>query len=78
MVAMRSAAAQHIKLEKVCGFHSVRYSQIPASGLPTTEIALRASCSTRSSADRVRSSLKRSSMKTGASASTISPKTSCC
>ncbi len=37
---MRSAAAQHIRLENVCGFHSVRYSQMPASGLPTTEIAL--------------------------------------
>ena len=29
---MRSAAAQHIRLENVCGFHSVRYSQMPASG----------------------------------------------
>ena len=43
MLAMRSAAAQHMRLENVCGFHSVRYSQMPASGLPATAIALRAS-----------------------------------
>ena len=46
--AMRSAAAQHIRLENVCGFHSVRYSQIPASGTPASEMALRASPSINS------------------------------
>ena len=75
---MRSAAAQHIRLEKVCGFHSVRYSQMPASGVPATAIALRASRSSRSSAARERSALKRSSRKIGVSASTISPKMSFC
>ena len=70
---MRSAAAQHMRLEKVCGFHSVRYSQMPASGMPATEIALRASRSISSSSARERSALKRSSRKIGVSASTISP-----
>jgi single-stranded-DNA-specific exonuclease len=31
-----------MRLEKVCAFHSVRYSQMPASGVPTTAIAFRA------------------------------------
>ena len=75
--AMRSAAAQDMRLEKVCGLASVRYSQMPASGVPASVMALRVSRSSSASDAGVRSALKRSSKNTGASASTISPKMSC-
>ena len=70
---IRSAAAQHMRLEKVCGFHSVRYSQMPASGVPTTEMAFLASRSSRSRAAGERSAANRSSRKIGVRARTISP-----
>ena len=65
--------AQHIRLENVCGFHSVRYSQIPASGTPASDTALRASPSINRKAAGERSALMRSSRKIGVSANTISP-----
>ena len=48
-----------MRVEKVCGVHSFRYSQIPASGEPATWTAFLARRTTRSRAAAERSSRKR-------------------
>ncbi|MBS1110594.1 MAG: hypothetical protein H6Q88_2586, partial [Anaeromyxobacteraceae bacterium] len=63
--ATRSAAAQLIRLEKVRAWTGARTSQMPASGVPATEMALRARRVSRARVAGDCSSWKRSSRNTG-------------